>query len=58
MKKVIKASYQGLPKLCSVCGRTFHGRDATEGQTGPIICLMCWNKMQAEQNMKVKGEPS
>ena len=44
-----RVNYEGIPKLCSVCGRTFHGRDATEGQTGPIICLVCWQNMKLEK---------
>ena len=56
MKKVIKASYQGLPKLCNICGKVFHGKDATEGKTGPIICMTCWTKMEMEKQMKEDGD--
>lgn len=49
-------NYEGLPKECSICGREFYGRDATEGKTGPIICLGCWSRMATENNSK-KDEP-
>ena len=43
------------PKFCNVCKQVFCGRDATEGKTGAIICLSCWQKMQFEKMAKKEG---
>ena len=51
MKKGKKEEFRA-PKLCSVCGQVFYGRDATEGKTGPIICLTCYARMEVEKDME------
>ena len=47
-KKNNSFKYIGPPKECSICGNVFYGKDATEGKTGPIICIPCWMKMEME----------